>query len=89
MSDKLRRGGLGTLDHPRPALIDRYVTAKGKVSGKTHVGLMVDGFCFQLCNYTGRHTVLKPVANREVECRQCNYIMRRDNISINTSVKFE
>lgn len=69
-------------------VVSHYVTAKVTASSKTHVGLMLNGDCYQLCNNTKR-TILLPVADSEVECEHCQYVMRRDKICVNTVVKFE
>lgn len=89
MSDKIRWAGprAGSADWSMP-VVSHYVTAKVTASSKTHVGLMVNGFCFQLCNNTKR-TILLPVPDEGVECEHCQYIMRRDKITVNMSVKFE
>lgn len=87
MSDKVRWAG-SRAGVPRPESIERYVVAKVDVNGSTHLGLMVEGVCFQVCNYA-QNPILLPVADGEVECIQCKHIMRRDNIVINMSVKFE
>lgn len=87
MSDKVRWAGSRAGCIPRPALIDRYVLAKVEVNGSTHIGLMVEGVCFQVCNYA-QNPILLPVADGEVECLQCKHIMRRKNIAVNMKVGF-
>lgn len=86
MSDKVRWAVPGT-GAPRPVLIDRYVVAKVHVNGSTHIGLMVEGVCFQICNNT-RNPILLPVPDRDVECLECKHIMRRKNIAVNMTVGF-
>lgn len=88
MSDKVRWAGSGAGCVPRPALIDRYVVAKVHVKGCTHIGLMVEGICFQICN-TARNAVLMPVVKEPVECEQCLLLMKRMGIAVNMSVIFE
>lgn len=90
MSNKVQWVGSRINHAPRPALIQRFVTAKAKASSETtHIGLMINGDCWQYCNYTGRNTILLPVAAKEPDCPQCKFIMRRDNIRINMAVRFE
>lgn len=92
MSDKVRDWVGSGRGASRPELIDdditRYVVAKVHVKGSTHIGQMINGICFQLCN-TARNAVLMPVAKEPVECEQCLLLMKRMNISVNMSVRFE
>lgn len=90
MSDKIQLGRLRSSFEQRPSLVAYYVTAKSKAaSDTTHIGLMLNGDCYQYCNRAGRNTILLPVAGSKVDCPQCKFVMQRDNIRVNMVVKFE
>lgn len=72
----------------RPApIVDRYVLAKVEVNGSVHLGQMIEGVCFAICNYA-QNPILLPVAEGEVECLQCLRLMRHKNLAVNMSVQF-
>lgn len=93
MSDKVRwpESGIRSVSRLAP-FVDRYVAARVEVNGVTHIGrLTPSGVCVQVCE-TAPNPVLLPVAEVAVvavECPECRHIMRRDNLFINTAVRFE
>lgn len=90
MSDKLQLARPRAGFAPRPApIVDHYVAARVDVNGDTHIGRVTpNGVIVQVCE-TATNPVLLPVAYGDVDCEECRYIMRQDNIFINTAVRFE
>lgn len=91
MSDKVRWPGSGTMGiAPRPALIDRYVAARADVNGDTHIGRVTpNGVIVQVCETAPNPVLLPAPEGAAVECPECLYIMRHDNVFVNTAVRFE
>lgn len=85
MSDKVQWAGSGEASRSEP-LIEHYVTAKVDVNGSVHLGQVIEGVCFAICNYA-QNPILLPVADGEVECVQCLRIMRHNHLSINMTVR--
>lgn len=85
MSDKVRWAGSGATSRSEP-LVEHYVMAKVDVNGSVHLGQVIEGVCFAICNYA-QNPILLPVADGEVECLQCLRIMKHNRLSINMTVR--
>lgn len=90
MSDKVKWGGSRIRGDPWPTLmVDRYVAARVDVDGTTHLGRVTpNGVIVQVCE-TVPKPILLPVAYGDVDCEECRDIMRRKNLFVNTTVRFE